>query len=117
LYRNSNKDAEINSKFLKQWEAHTRDYVDNFERYGGTPILTPQCYDLSYRQGEDYLIPHMVANEEGDYCHKRGYRTSHHNRPRQDNSLGELTRKFVQMIRDSQDLSVDLNEAATQLNV
>ena len=35
-----------------------------------------------------------------------------------ENSLGELTRKFIQLIRDStENLSVDLNEAATRLGV
>ena len=82
LYRKSTADEELNNKFLKQYEAHTRDYLENLERYGGTPILTPQCYELNYRHGDDYLIPHMVANDEGDYCQKRGYRTSQQSRPR-----------------------------------
>jgi transcription factor E2F3 len=35
-----------------------------------------------------------------------------------ENSLGELTRKFIQLIRESkEDLSVDLNIAADQLKV
>lgn len=37
---------------------------------------------------------------------------------RNDNSLGELTRKFVTLIKNSkQDMSVDLNDAASKLNV
>lgn len=36
---------------------------------------------------------------------------------RYDNSLGLLTRRFVQLLRDSQDGIVDLNFAATQLEV
>ena len=35
-----------------------------------------------------------------------------------ENSLGELTRKFIQLIKDSkEDKSVDLNEAADLLHV
>ena len=35
-----------------------------------------------------------------------------------ENSLGELTRKFIQLIKDStENLCVDLNEAATRLGV
>ena len=35
-----------------------------------------------------------------------------------ENSLGELTRKFIMLIRESKDnMSVDLNIAATQLKV
>lgn len=36
---------------------------------------------------------------------------------RYDNSLGLLTRRFVQLLRDSPDGIVDLNGAATQLEV
>ena len=44
----------------------------------------------------------------------RGFNT----RARIENSLGELTRKFISLIRDSKDnLSVDLNDAATKLDV
>jgi hypothetical protein len=63
----------------------------------------------------------MVANDDEDYYqNKRPYGIYHHaqSRARMENSLGELTRKFIQLIRDSKDnLSVDLNEAAGQLNV
>ena len=39
-------------------------------------------------------------------------------RSRNDNSLGELTRKFVNLIRFSaEELTVDLNEAADKLGV
>lgn len=39
-------------------------------------------------------------------------------RARLENSLGELTRKFIMLIRDSKDnLSVDLNDAAVKLKV
>lgn len=36
---------------------------------------------------------------------------------RYDNSLGLLTRRFVQLLRDSSDGTVDLNYAASQLEV
>ena len=36
---------------------------------------------------------------------------------RQDNSLGELTKKFIKLIQDSNNKTVDLNEAAKKLNV
>ena len=39
-------------------------------------------------------------------------------RARIENSLGELTRKFISLIRDSKDdLQVDLNDAAAKLDV
>ena len=38
-------------------------------------------------------------------------------RTRQDNSLGELTRKFIALIQESENKSVDLNEAAKKLEV
>eukprot|EP00347_Sterkiella_histriomuscorum_P018440 403345501 len=38
-------------------------------------------------------------------------------RSRQDNSLGELTRKFIALIQESENKSVDLNDAAQKLEV
>ena len=38
-------------------------------------------------------------------------------RTRQDNSLGELTRKFITLIQESENKSVDLNDAAKKLEV
>lgn len=38
-------------------------------------------------------------------------------RTRQDNSLGELTRKFIALIQESENKCVDLNEAALKLDV
>ena len=59
----------------------------------------------------------MVANDDDEYYPKRNIYHAQ-SRARLENSLGELTRKFIQLIRDSKDnLSVDLNEAAGQLNV
>jgi transcription factor E2F3 len=49
----------------------------------------------------------------GGYMDSRGIST----RARQENSLGELTRKFILLIRDSKTNSVDLNEAADKLHV
>ena len=57
----------------------------------------------------------MVANDDEDFYPKRpfGMLQQAQSRARMENSLGELTRKFIQLIRDSKDnLSVDLNEAA-----
>ena len=38
-------------------------------------------------------------------------------RPRQENSLGELTKKFINMIKRSEDHWVDLNDVVKELNV
>lgn len=38
-------------------------------------------------------------------------------RTRQENSLGELTKKFIQLIKQSENNTIDLNFAVTQLNV
>ena len=72
----------------------------------------------------------MIANEDdgefgvqvgskrsGSYIHDDEYGDSHvkgvSSRARQENSLGELTRKFIMLIRDSvEHLCVDLNDAA-----
>ncbi len=41
----------------------------------------------------------------------------HNKQARLDNSLGELTRKFIALIQESTDRSVDLNKAADELKV
>ena len=38
-------------------------------------------------------------------------------KPRQENSLGELTKKFIQLIKQSEDYCIDLNDAVGELNV
>lgn len=38
-------------------------------------------------------------------------------RTRQENSLGELTKKFIQLIKHSENNTIDLNYAVSQLNV
>lgn len=40
-----------------------------------------------------------------------------HSRTRIDNSLGELTKRFIELIQASPTKEVDLNEAAIALNV
>lgn len=86
-------------------------------------------------------IPMMIANDDDDKDLDEGYYQQNQymvgmkrhafdsqrtlmmgkgiaTRARLENSLGELTRKFIMLIRDSKDnLSVDLNEAAIKLNV
>jgi transcription factor E2F3 len=58
-------------------------------------------------------VPHIVANDDLDDELPKG----HLSRARLENSLGELTRKFIELIKNSPDMSVDLNEAADQLKV
>lgn len=38
-------------------------------------------------------------------------------KPRQENSLGELTKKFIQLIKQTDDYWIDLNDAVGELNV
>ena len=38
-------------------------------------------------------------------------------KPRQENSLGELTKKFIQLIKQTEDYCIDLNDAVAELNV
>lgn len=38
-------------------------------------------------------------------------------KPRQENSLGELTKKFICLIKDTEDYCIDLNDAVKSLNV
>lgn len=111
FYRGGNNDRLENVIFHSLYQLHMQDYLENFEKFGGTPIK-------GWNDG--YLIPRMVANEDFYQANKRPYGIYHHaqGRARMESSLGELTRKFIQLIRDSKDnLSVDLNEAAGQLNV
>ena len=57
----------------------------------------------------------MIAASERDFFDDQNAKNT---RARMENSLGELTRKFIQLIRESKDdLSVDLNVAADQLKV
>ena len=57
----------------------------------------------------------MIAASERDFFDDQNAKST---RARMENSLGELTRKFIQLIRESKDdLSVDLNVAADQLKV
>ena len=65
--------------------------------------------------------PHIQEEEEEDYqsdsqncdahCGKRSRSY------RQENSLGELTKKFVKLIQEAPNLCIDLNDAANSLNV
>ena len=48
---------------------------------------------------------------------KSSSKTQELSKTRQDNSLGELTRKFIKLIQESDNKSVDLNEAAIRLSV
>lgn len=38
-------------------------------------------------------------------------------KPRQENSLGELTKKFITLIKQTEDYCIDLNDAVKSLNV
>ena len=84
-------------------------------KYGGTQ-------SSYYNRGTDtksscgeFNIPHMIAASERDFFEDSNQKNT---RARMENSLGELTRKFIQLIRESKDdLSVDLNVAADQLKV
>lgn len=48
---------------------------------------------------------------------ERPARREEETKARQDNSLGELTKKFIQLIQESVNKTVDLNEAAKRLKV
>jgi E2F/DP family winged-helix DNA-binding domain len=48
---------------------------------------------------------------------ERPVRREEETKARQDNSLGELTKKFIQLIQESVNKTVDLNEAAKRLKV
>lgn len=131
LYRGEAEDRIQDLLFLDQYHMHQKDYLENGRKYGAA----------------HNSIPYMVANEadnleefgDGEFsqgCYgPGGYDMYYGNsvgqkrfgtyedlqksrRARIENSLGELTRKFILLIRDSKDnMSVDLNEAATQLKV
>jgi hypothetical protein len=45
------------------------------------------------------------------------HRNSGKGKPRHENSLGVLTRKFVKLIKNSPELTLDLNDAVKQLDV
>lgn len=55
--------------------------------------------------------------EEVAFASKPTSRVPDPSKTRQDNSLGELTRKFIKLIQESEKKSVDLNDAAMRLDV
>lgn len=56
-----------------------------------------------------YHVGNKRPGFNGDSFKTKGFST----RARMENSLGELTKKFIMLIRDSKDnMSVDLNDAA-----
>ena len=58
-----------NKLFHSQYEQHNQEYMDNCEKYGGKPL---RAYD-------DYLIPHMVANDDLENPQGRNFGMYPHN--------------------------------------
>ena len=61
-YMGCHKDRLDNVFFHSQYEQHRQDYLDNFEKYGGTPLKG---------MNDGCMIPHMVANDDDDYYARR----------------------------------------------
>ncbi len=63
-------------------------------------------------------IYHQHPNQIGSLFRSEKQKGDEANsRTRQDNSLGELTRKFIALIQESENKCVDLNDAASKLEV
>lgn len=90
----SKDDLRLNAIFRDQYRVHRLDYEDNFRKYGGEP-------------------PKHSEDNETTFC-----KSENLNGVRQENSLGELTKRFLVLIRDTGDnMSVDLNQSAEELDV
>jgi len=68
----------------------------------------------SYSEESDYDLKGSI---EGMTPGKGGHDSEGKSKPRHENSLGVLTNNFVQLIKDSAELTLDLNDAVRQLNV
>jgi hypothetical protein len=114
-------DIAFNQKFQK----HSDDYIDNGPKFGNLkqiPMMVANDDDKLREtagfggdmHGYQVGSKRLAGYSDMDFHRSKGINT----RARIENSLGELTRKFIMLIRDSKDnLSVDLNDAAIKLNV
>lgn len=71
-------------------------------------------YSSDYSEESDY---DLKGSHEGMTPGKGGHDSEGKSKPRHENSLGVLTNNFVQLIKDSPELTLDLNDAVKQLNV
>jgi len=107
--------------FQEKYQHHKINYLENSHKYGNhkqIPCMVandenkPDDFDGEYSQpGFDSYHYHVGSKRPGGFTDvkTKGFST----RARMENSLDELTRKFIMLIRDSKDnMSVDLNEAA-----
>lgn len=90
---------ERNNKFNEQANSSNNDNESSDDSYNGE-----SDYDL--QRSVDNLTPgRTLLDSDG------------RQRPRHENSLGVLTNNFVRLIKDSPELTLDLNDAVKQLNV
>ena len=74
--------------------------------------LSKGCQEVESRSGED------DNNEESaDFNTQHIIEESNGPRGRHENSLGELTKRFIELIQNSEDQCIDLNEAVGKLKV
>lgn len=109
---------------------------------GISRTLLDEFDNIQDTQSPKLAVKKMVKDENSDneqeenqtITPKRDYDTRNRNRtqgsantrqqssrqvlkPRQENSLGELTKKFIQLIKQTEDYCIDLNDAVAELNV
>lgn len=91
------KDAKSKKEADKQ-EEEDDDY---------TPSFPKRDYETRHRQKSLGASGQKVSQASSKAALK----------PRQENSLGELTKKFIYLIKQSEDYCIDLNDAVKELNV
>lgn len=69
FFRGSANDLLENKLFHSQYEQHNQDYIDNCEKFGGKPL----------RGHDDYLIPHIIPNDDLENTQGRNFSGFHHN--------------------------------------
>ena len=113
FYRGDEQDLKEATLFKEKYEQHKTDYIENGPKFGGQiPFM------IANEEDEDYSHMHVGSKRSGGYHFDEDFHGSQiqkgiQSRARQENSLGELTRKFIMLIRDSKEhLCVDLNDAA-----
>lgn len=96
----------MNNQFLNVFKHHCIQYHQDYKIFGGEPISS-SILASSHSQPVGSKRTHIENFEQ-----RMGFQ---HSKNRTDKSLGELTRKFINLLVESEDLSVDLNDAAEAL--
>ena len=102
-YRGDEQDKKEAALFKDKYEQHKTDYLENGPKFGGpqVPFMIANEEDIDFSHGL-----HVGSKRSNGYMLEDEYPNSQtykgiQSRARTENSLGELTRKFIMLIRDS----------------